>query len=116
MGKAKLKIVSHMEIRTKVAGVTQPGRQEIIRKRLKAGSPLLLVPEPENPVDPKAVAVYVPASMFKGSAQIGYLPRTRAEQIQELWAMGKKLTVTVSEVTGGVEGKETRGVNILVVY
>lgn len=116
MGKVKLKIVSYMEIRTKVVGVTQPGRQEIIRKRLKAGSPLLLVPEPNNPVDPKAVAVYVPAGTFKGSQQIGYLSGSRARQILDLLAAGKRLKVSVSEVTGGVEGKETRGVNVLVVY
>lgn len=67
------KVQTHREIRTKVVGVTQPGRQDLIKKRVKAGMRLLLVAEPDNPVDPLAIAVYIPAGTLKGSAQIGYL-------------------------------------------
>lgn len=111
-----LKVETHREIRTKVFGVTHGNRQDVIKKRVKAGMRLSLVAEPDNPVDPLAIAVYVPAGTFKGAAQIGYLSQKLAKDVTQLLADGARLNATVLNVTGGEDGKETRGVNILVVY
>ena len=48
--------MSYDSIRTKVVGSTFGDGQEIIRT-LKEGERLLLIPEPENPVDSNAILV-----------------------------------------------------------
>jgi hypothetical protein len=64
-----------------VRGVSFGNRQEALR-RLAAYNPAdvraVLVPEPENPADPAAVAVMVGVNGGKGLYQLGYLPRTLA--------------------------------------
>ncbi len=59
----------------KVAGVTQPGRQEAIRT-LAPCDELVIEPEPSNPFDPNAVAVRTATG-----EQIGYLDRRCAADI-----------------------------------
>ena len=44
------------------------------------GKPLTLVPEPENPHDPNAVAVVVPTAY--GDCKVGYIPRTLAREMR----------------------------------
>ncbi len=44
------------------------------------GKPLKLVPEPENPHDPNAVAVVVPTA--RGDGKVGYIPRTFAREMR----------------------------------
>jgi hypothetical protein len=63
-----------------VRGVTVGTRQEAIR-RLAAYNPAdvraVLVPEPENPADPAAVAVMVGVQNGKGLYRLGYIPREK---------------------------------------
>lgn len=92
------------QFHTKVVGVTHGNRQQII-KRLKVGQAVELRLEPDNPVDPYAIAVYV------GGKQIGYLSADLAEDNQVDGWVGKA-TAVVSDLTGGKRGKETRGVNL----
>ena len=92
------------EFYTKVVGVTQGNRQTVIAK-LRVGQAVELRPEPTNPVDPHAIAVYV-----KGK-QIGYVSAELAEENARDGWVGK-CTAVVSDVTGGKRGKETRGVNL----
>ena len=61
-----------------VKGTSFGNRQEAL-KRLATYSPeqikTLLVPEPENPADPAAVAVMVGVQNGRGLYRLGYLPR-----------------------------------------
>jgi hypothetical protein len=61
-----------------VKGVSFGNRQEALR-RLAAYDPSQIrvwtVPEPENPVDPKAVAVMVMVQGGRGVYRLGYLPK-----------------------------------------
>jgi len=72
-----------------VKGVTFGRRQEAL-KRLTAYSPVqikaVLVPEPNNPIDPAAIAVRVGVQNGKDLFTIGYIP--------------KELTKTVSVISG----------------
>ena len=58
---------------------------------LAAGRPLELRPEPENPHDPNAVAVWAEG------VKLGYVPRQLAPRVGELWN-GRRLVVTVGSV------------------
>jgi hypothetical protein len=64
-----------------VRGVSFGNRQEALR-RLAAYNPAqvraVLVPEPENPADPAAVAVMVGVNGGKGLYRLGYVPRSLA--------------------------------------
>jgi hypothetical protein len=61
-----------------VKGVSIGNRQEALR-RLAAYAPdqvrVWTAPEPENPVDPKAVAVMVMIQGGRGCFRLGYLPK-----------------------------------------
>jgi len=61
-----------------VKGVTVGSRQEALR-RLAAYEPsqvrVWTAPEPENPADPKAVAVMVMIQGGRGCYRLGYLPK-----------------------------------------
>lgn len=105
------------EIKSKVSGVTFEHRQPAIQAHGKAGRKLVLVPEPENPVDSNAVAVYLERSRLIGKNQhyhIGYLNGRLAEDVQTAWTKGQTVTAKITEITGGTKDKPTRGVNILV--
>jgi hypothetical protein len=64
-----------------VRGVSFGSRQEALR-RLTSYNPAdvraWLVPEPENPADPAAVAVMVGVRYGKGLYKLGYVPREMA--------------------------------------
>jgi hypothetical protein len=109
--------MAHREIRTKIVGVSHGDRQKLIKKHARPGLPVELVPEPKNPVNPRAVAVYVKqVRRFRRDKQhhLGYLTDERAELIQDYWQKKRNVTAIITDVTGGTKGKETRGVNILV--
>ncbi len=59
----------HFDTEIRVAGVTFEGRQPRVRA-LVPGTPVVLVREPHNPYDPRAVAVHDVAG-----ASLGYIPR-----------------------------------------
>lgn len=120
----KLRIESHIEINTKISGVTHEdphngvNRQLIIEKMVEPGLALELRPEPDNPYDPNAVAVWFHRRVLLAGKDwhLGYLNPSRAKQVLMLLAEGKKLTATVTEVTGGTKEKPDRGVNIVIRY
>jgi hypothetical protein len=86
-----------------VRGVSFGNRQEAL-KRLAVYKPAdiraFLAPEPENPVDPAAVAVMVGVQGGKGLFRLGYVPRTMAAAVQ---AMPRRLP-RIRVVTGDVYG------------
>lgn len=78
-----------------VVGVKR--RLDVLQNRtFRPGSPLQLVPEPDNPYDPNAVAVWD----FDRKLQVGYVPRERAEEIGDALEAGEKLKrLSMWEVT-----------------
>jgi hypothetical protein len=70
-----------------VRGVSFGNRQEATR-RLARYNPAqvraVLVPEPENPVDPRAVAVMVGVQGGRRLFRLGYIPRTLAPVVTAL--------------------------------
>lgn len=85
------------ELNFRVAGVTFEGRQEVISK-LDGGEACLLKPEPQNPFDPNAIAVYV--ARTPDVEHVGYVPREVAAEIAP-HLEGESLLGRVSQVTGG---------------
>lgn len=100
------------EFATKVFGVSHTNsdgsrRQTHIQMLCHPGIALDLRREPGNTYDPDAIAV------FCGDAQIGYLSAEIAEKYAaDVDAGAISLSATVTDVTGGVQGRESRGVNI----
>lgn len=107
---------------TKISGVTRTdphskkSRQEIITKYVSAGTDLKLRREPRNPVDPNAVAVWLERRGCLGRKRfhLGYLNKKRAKEVAESLRAGGRAYAKVKNVTGGMEGRPTRGVNIQV--
>ena len=107
---------------TKLAGVTfsnengnTENRQSIIRQLyhqglLDDGTELYLKPEPNNPYDDHAVAVFA-----KDGRQLGYLPQRISYQVFGDMAKGKKYRAFVSCVTGGEAGN-AYGINVRIEY
>jgi hypothetical protein len=73
----------------KVAGVTQPGRQEIIRT-LEPCEQLFLDPEPENSYDRNAIALRT-----ETGDQVGYLDRRLAADVTRRLSQGLKFQCRV---------------------
>ena len=104
---------------SKVVGVTYrnfngTSRQKIIRKYCRAGTPLELIPEPENPHSENgtAIGIWVRTGwIFKRLRQVGYIRDGLSESLTEDLQNGKRLSARITEVTGGGWFK-SRGVNI----
>lgn len=93
---------------TKVVGVTFEGRQGVVSS-LEAGTPVELRRQPHNPVDPQAIAVTTLAGQ-----QIGFLRKQIAAELSPCIDAGTaRYTATVTEVTGGRDGRSL-GVNLQV--
>lgn len=112
-----------IEIKTKIVGVTfddpanpSLNRQEIIRKLVKAGQKLDLRPEPDNPVDTEAVAVWLRKRVLLATVEyhLGYLNGRVAHDVGVLFKQGRRPTCTVLDVTGGKGGKVAYGVNVVI--
>lgn len=111
-----------MTFYTKLTGVTfcnengnTENRQSIIRQLyrrglLDDGTELSLRPEPNNPYDDHAVAVFA-----QDGRQLGYLPQRTSYQVFCDMAKGKKYRAFVSCVTGGEAGN-AYGINIRIEY
>ncbi len=81
----------------KVRGVTYEGRQEIIAK-LTGDEPVRIVPEPDNPYDKNALAVFVAS---EGEVcQMGYVPKENAALLAP-FLEGEPLTGHIVAITGG---------------
>jgi hypothetical protein len=96
-----------------VRGVSFGNRQEALR-RLAAYAPdrvrAFIVPEPENPVDPAALAVMVGVQGGKGLYRLGYVPRTMVPIAAALG--GKRAAVRVVSGEWGWAHKTTFGARI----
>jgi hypothetical protein len=66
------------------------------RDEIEIGDPVLFAPEPDNPHDQGAVAVYL------GAAKIGYIPRQQAPAVQRLVEEGA-IEAVVERVNGQPE-------------
>jgi hypothetical protein len=90
-----------------VRGVSFGNRQEALR-RLAAYNPAdvraVLVPEPENPADPQAVAVMVGVQGGRGLYRLGYVSRTLAPVAAALGGQLPRLRL--------VEGEYSRGARV----
>lgn len=60
----------------------------------KPGDPVELRPEPNNPVDPQAVAIYEP-----GGIQLGYVPAEKAQWFRSMMSRGESLVAIFQQVT-----------------
>ncbi len=81
----------------KVAGTTFEGRQTYL-ERLTGKEPVRLVPEPENPYDPNAIAVHI---AIEGNVRhCGFIPREMAAEIAPLLE-GESIDCNIEAVTGG---------------
>lgn len=94
---------------TKVVGVTRRNadgrsRQDVIRD-CAIGDDLLLVPEPDNPADPHAIAVY-----RSNGHQIGYLDRRLAGEVSRLVPRGGGAKASIKDIVGGTEGAPALGI------
>ncbi len=99
----------------KVAGVTFEGRQEII-DTMVGNEVAMLIPEPTNPYDPNAIAVWVafPPESMQDKAQIGYLPKEVAKQVAPM-IDGERIQCNINEITGGFWISEVERANLGVV-
>jgi len=61
---------------------------------LSIGDKLDIIPQPENPYDPGALAVY------KNGKQLGYLPRKVAERFNSLKISGEVIYILKGKLTG----------------
>ena len=100
---------------SRVAGVSYSNkdgtsRQDYVKKYCKPGLYLVLRPEPDNPEDPEATAVFVRTD--KGDLQIGYITSDANRTVSSDLADGETVSAKITEITGGSLQKPTRGVNI----
>jgi len=96
---------------TKIAGVTKKNsdgeRRQTIIKQLDAAERVALIREPDNRYDPNAIRVE------SDLGQIGYIPAVTAlNNLASEMDRGCEVTAIISEITGGEQGKPTRGVNL----
>jgi hypothetical protein len=96
-----------------VRGVSFGNRQEAL-KRLAGYAPeqvrAVLVPEPENPADPAAVAVMVGVNGGRGLFRLGYVPRNLAPVAAALGGQLPALRVVAG--TWGWANKTTFGARL----
>jgi hypothetical protein len=86
-----------------VRGVSFGSRQEALRRLARynpADVRAVLVPEPENPADPAAVAVMVGVQGGRGLYRLGYVPRTMAPAAAILGGRLPRLQLVDGDVRG----------------
>ena len=80
-------------ITTRIVGNHFTGRDgHVAMNELRRDDPVILEPDPKNPVDPDAIAVKT-----KAGVRIGFVPRTDTGVIHKQLALGAK---TVARYTG----------------
>jgi single-stranded-DNA-specific exonuclease len=95
---------------TKLAGVSFEGRQDVIAG-LRAGAPLELRRQADNPHDGNAIAVHY------GQLQLGFFNRRLAAHIAPLIDAGARYGARVASLTGGsatANDVRHRGVNVVI--
>lgn len=69
--------------------------------RLSIGTTIELVPEPNNPYDANAIALYATLGFLRRKVQVGYLPKARAKALKgKLLPTGTVLRIKVNEAYG----------------
>lgn len=108
-------------IYSKVRGVSHENpdgsRRQALIKRCRAGQELVLVREPDNEHDENAVMVCTKGGFLRRSRQLGYLSEDLAAQLADELDAGRRIVVTVQEVTGGggaLWWKKNYGLNIII--
>ncbi len=100
-------MTSTQSFSVKAAGVTHDGRQSVLAQ-LKLEQQLKLVREPQNRYDKNAVGIYT----LDGKS-VGYVPKAIAAIIAIKIDTGSTTsTAKVVQLTGGVPGYPTRGVQV----
>jgi hypothetical protein len=98
---------------SKIAGVSHKNRdgssRQTIIRRCRIGEPLRFQCEPDNPVDPKAVAI-----LRADGEQVGYLEARAAAELHRELASGEQIPCYITDLTGGTRDKPARGVNIYI--
>jgi hypothetical protein len=100
-------IVKAGTVELAVRGVSFGRRQEALRRLARynpADVRAVLVPEPENTADPRAVAVMVGVNGGKGLYRLGYVPRDMAPVAAVLGGQLPRLRL--------VEGEYSRGARV----
>jgi hypothetical protein len=97
------------KIYSKLSGVTHhnadgTSRQEIIAELCYNDQPLLLIREP-NQYSYNNIGVYV-------AYQVGYISPEMAELLAPILDAGGVVETHITDITGGMEDKPTRGVNV----
>lgn len=102
---------------SKINGTTFRNSGNMMR-HLKKDDQLMLVREPENEHDKNAIKVYMKDFLQPELVRhhIGYIPKATAGGLVKVMDEGKEVKCLVSEITGGTEGKENYGCNILIEY
>ena len=83
-----------------IAGAAYPNKRGPTRRfgieLCRPGDPVELRPEPTNPADPQAVAIYE-----RGGIQLGYVPAERAQWFRSMMSRGVKLVAIFQQATTG---------------
>ncbi|MFG0242535.1 MAG: HIRAN domain-containing protein [Phycisphaerales bacterium JB054] len=99
---------------TKVAGISYRNSdgtsRQAIARRCAVWEKLNLFHGDENPHDSNAIQV-----LRENGQQLGFLPAYLAAEVAAGNAEGMRYAVFISDITGGREGSETTGINLLIV-
>ena len=99
---------------TKVAGVSYQNEdgtsRQAIARRCAVWEKLKLFHDDENPHDSNAIQV-----LRENGQQLGFLPAYLAAEVATGNAEGMQYVAFVNDVTGGHNGAETTGINLLIV-
>lgn len=99
-------IPSNINIYTKLVGVTFNNRQSNIM-RLKVNDKLRLIREPNNIYDTNAILV-----CDKNFNELGHISKNLATTLAPILDAGKKLSITVQDITGTIQ--TSLGVNVFI--
>jgi hypothetical protein len=96
-------IVKAGTVEMPVKGVSFGSRQEALR-RLSGYDPVkvhaFLVPEQDNPADPKAIAVMVMVQGGRGIYRLGYVPREQTALARAMQDNRPSLKVIIGNING----------------
>ena len=105
----------HTTMKMNVHGVSFGNRQDLIRRFCRAGMPIMLRREPNNPRDIRAIGVWIKGSalmIFDKDVQLGYIPSAKADRLAPIMDAGGVVAGKVIRITGGTRDKPTFGVDI----